>query len=266
MSRGGIFSSNIFVGKRKGFYGVGQTYTDPWTAKKAKEAQHSLMRHGVIAVSGMGQDNDAAPPPPEGMKVGLMVGWGVAVLAAVGVFYAVAGDKPMRTNRRRKPRRNARRSSRRRSSRRSTRRRSTRRRSTRRRSTRRRSTRRRSTSGLRRYKALSASARRRMPDSSFALSGKRFPIKGPPGSSRERDKWQAFQAIRYLNMGRVRSRADYLAVRNAIIRAYGPGFWRKYDGPSWSKVEKAKRKRARSRRRTSRRKVAANRRRSSRRR
>lgn len=253
MSRGGVFSSNIFVGNRKGFYGVGQDliemrrYSDPWTARKAVQARHALMRRGAIAVSGFGQD--AAPPPPEKMKVGLMVGWGVVLLASVGVFYAVAGGKRVAANR---PRR--RRSSRRRSTRRNARR----RRSTRRRSTRRRSSRRKSSGGFRKYKALSATARRRMPDSSFALSGKRFPIKGPPGSSRERDKWQAYQAIRYLNMGRVGSRADYLAVRNAIIRTYGPGFWRKHDGPSWSSVEKAKRKRARTRRRRTSRKIAAN--------
>ena len=97
-----------------------------------------------------------------------------------------------------------------------------------------------------------------MPDSSFALSGRRFPIKGPPGSSRERDKWQAMQAIRYLNMGRVKSRSDYLAVRSAIIREYGANFWRSYDGPTWPKIQKAKRRRSASRRRTSRRKMAAN--------
>lgn len=111
-----------------------------------------------------------------------------------------------------------------------------------------------------RYKSLSKSARKRMPASSFALPGKRFPIKGPPGSSRDRDKWQAIQAIRHLYMGRVADRHDYMAVRNAIIREYGPGFWRKYGAPSWAKVQRAKRKRRRSRR-TSRKKMAANRRR-----
>jgi len=115
----------------------------------------------------------------------------------------------------------------------------------------------------RRYKALSAASRKRMPPSSFALPGKRFPVKGPPGSSRERDKWQALQAIRYLRMGRVKRRADYLAIRSAIIRLYGANFWRSCGGPSWPKVEKAKRKRRGTRRGTKRRtsrRLAANRR------
>lgn len=131
---------------------------------------------------------------------------------------------------------------------------------TRRRSSRRR---RRVRRNLKSYKALSAAARKRMPQSSFALPGKRFPIKGPPGSSRERDKWQAMQAIRYLHMGRIGSRQDYLKVRNAVIRRYGMSFWRKYDGPSWNKVQQAKRKRQRSRRKS--RRMAANRRTSRRR-
>jgi hypothetical protein len=92
-----------------------------------------------------------------------------------------------------------------------------------------------------------------MPDKDFALSGRRFPIAGPPGSSRERDKWQAMQAVRYLNMGRVATKQDYLNVRNAIIRRYGMGFWRGYDGPTWPKIQKAKRRAGATRRRTSRR-------------
>ena len=112
------------------------------------------------------------------------------------------------------------------------------------------------TPNLHHYKALSASARSSMPDSYFALSGRRFPIRGPVGSSRERDKWQAMQAIRYLNMGRVTSRQDYLDIRNAIIRRYGAGFWRSYDGPAWPKIQSAKRKRSTTRR--PRRRLAAN--------
>lgn len=243
MQRGGVFSSNIFAGNRKGFYGLGQD-TPPPTP-----------------------DTSPAPPPPAPPNVALMVGWGAVLLTAVGIFYGVTrqgSPRRVAANRRRR-RSSRRRSSRRRRSRRP--RRNSRRRSSRRRSTRRNKRRKafqgwaREQQRSRRYKALSAAARKRMPDSSFALSGRRFPIKGPPGSSRERDKWQAMQAIRYLNMGRVKNRSDYLKVRNAIIREYGPNFWRRYDGPTWPKIQKAKRKRAatrRGRRRTSRRKVAAN--------
>lgn len=301
-TRGGIFSSNIFEGNRKGFYGVGQ---DPSTA-----------------------------PPPVRPSVGMMVGWGAVVLTAIGLFWGVARmqGRGVAANRRRSSRRRA---TGRRTTRRGMRRNVTRsgrpaRRTTRRGRVRRNrrtlttrekesresarkgrdwargvemytlgmgsppkgtrhavregyldarkshsygtelynpysgrlhSNRRRVSANRSRYKALSAAARRRMPDSSFALSGRRFPIKGPPGSSRKRDRWQAMQAIGYLNMGRVRSKADYLAIRNAVIREYGAPFWRKFGGPSWAKIEKAKRSRsATRRRRTSRRKVAANRR------
>lgn len=483
MSRGGIFSSNIFEGNRKGFYGIGQ-YSDPWATREAARARQALMRTGAIA--GVGQD-DTAPPAPARPSIGLMIGWGAAVLAAVGIFWGVTrggmggsvAANRRRSSRRRSTRRNSRRRSRRairrnvtrsdiermrtdfremrgdadkaltairnrdarrlhevfahhmnkqladrlkregtaffddsgsmlavrlrvkdlnaeadnlqrhitkvlddarraeprRVSRRSSRRRIHRNRratslttrqkearesarnsrdwargvemyllgmgsppkgtrhavregyldarksdsygnelynpySGRLHSNRRRASRNARRTGrgypvnhprkvirgkggtwrvagsptryqtkalaeralktlrpnLRRYKALSAAARRSMPDSSFALSGKRFPIKGPKGSSRERDKWQAMQAIRFLNMGRIRSKSDYLAIRNAIIREYGANFWRQHNGPSWPKIEKAKRRRSATRRGTTRRRVAANRRRTSRRR
>jgi len=98
-----------------------------------------------------------------------------------------------------------------------------------------------------RYKALSAAARKRMPASYFALPGKRYPFRGAVGSSRARDKVQARRAIQYLQMGRIKGRADYLAVRNAIIGRYGNVFWRASEGPSWPKVEKAIRRRRRAR-------------------
>lgn len=212
-------------------------------------------------MSWLGQTTPPLPPPPAPTRWGALVGWGAVLLAATGLFYAASTGmgtgRRVATNRKR-------------------RRRSSRLRVNRRRSSRRRRTRRRHRSSrrnpklvgnLKRYKALSAAARRRMPSSAFALPGKRFPIKGPPGSSRERDKWQALQAIRYLHMGRVGTKSEYLAVRNAIIGRYGMKFWRDYDGPSWAKVERAKRRRRTTRRRRpTRRRVAANRRRSSRRR
>ena len=243
---------------------------DPWYQRKARELQR-------IAASTLGQTELVEPPgsplapttqpspqPPAvgAPKYAYMVGWGAVILLTAGIFYGATqgiGTRPVSPNRRRRTSRrrrrhvspfgafrrvnsNARRGGKRRTSKRR--------------------------SSLRRYKALSASARSSMPQSSFALSGKRFPVKGPPGSSRQRDKWQAMQAIRYLNMGRVTNRSDYLAIRNAIIRKYGAGFWRSYDGPTWKKIQSAKRKRAttRRRRRPTRRRVAANARRTSRRR
>jgi hypothetical protein len=94
-----------------------------------------------------------------------------------------------------------------------------------------------------------------MPDADFALPGRRYPIAGPPGSSLERDKWQAKQAIRYLQMGRVRSKSDYLKIRNAIIRRYGAAFWTGCGAPTWETVAVAKRRRSRVRQR---RRAAAN--------
>jgi hypothetical protein len=233
-----------------------QPIPDPWYQRKAAQLQR--MSQGT---SGLGDEQtDYTAPPPGQPKVAMLIAWGSVLAVGIGLFYAAtqgwgAKKKPVRANRRRRSSR--RRGTRRRSTRRNSRRRSTRRRSTRRRSSRY------VLANTRRYKGLSAAARKRMPASSFALSGKRYPIVGPPGSSRERDRWQALQAIRYLHMGRISSKADYLKVRNAIIREYGAGFWRKYNGPSWPKVEKAKRKgmSRRRTRRTSRRKVAANRRR-----
>lgn len=120
-----------------------------------------------------------------------------------------------------------------------------------RRTSRRRVRRNRSQPNLRRYSALTMTQRKKMPPSAFVFPERgdhgEWPIKGPPGSSRERDKWQAFQAIRYLNMGRVASQSDYRKIRSAIVKEYGKNFWRQYGGPSWSKVENAKRKRRRKR-------------------
>lgn len=203
-----------------------------------------------------------APPPVEAPRYAMVIGWGAVLAITVGIFYATAAGKPVAANRKRRRKRRSsrqrRRSSRLRANK--AKRRSTRR--FKRRSTRRRPSLRRRTSrrgpGLRHYKALSATSRSQMPEKDFALSGRRFPIAGPPGSSRERDKWQAMQAIRYLNMGRVGTKRDYLNVRNAIIRRYGMAFWRQYDGPAWLKIQQAKRRRAATRRRPVRRRLAAN--------
>jgi hypothetical protein len=186
------------------------------------------------AMMGLGQE-----PRPK-LSTAQLVGWGAVSLVAVGLFWGAtsgAGMRPTPNRRRRRA------SKKRRTSRKARLRRNTRR------------------TSLHSYKALTAAARSRMPASYFALSGKRWPIRGPKGSSRERDEWQALQAIRYLNMGRVASKQDYLAIRNAVIGRYGMDFWRSYDGPSWNKVDKA-RERRRRKRRTSRgrRRVAANRR------
>lgn len=228
--------------RNRGFVPSVEPIADSWYQSKAKELRR------VASSSALGQNDvpsEALPPPPAPPKYAYMIGWGSVILITAGLFWGASrgvGTGAVSPNRRR------RRTSRRRS----------------RRSTRRRSTRGRTrglSTNLKRYKALSRAARKRMPDKDFALSGRRFPIAGPPGSSRERDRWQAMQAIRYLNMGRVGSKEDYLDVRNAIIRRYGMGLWRSYDGPSWDKVMKAKRKRSssrRRRRRTSRRRVAAN--------
>jgi len=170
-------------------------------------------------------DAAAPPAPPKPMPVGMMVGWAAAVLLAAGMFYGATSGVGMKRLAANKSRRSSRRHTSRSGVRRNSRR-----------------------TSLRRYKALSPTSRKRMPDSSFALNGRRWPIAGPPGSSTERNKWQALQAIRYLNMGRVGSQRDYLDIRNAIIRRYGQSFWRSYDGPSWAKVEKAKRSRRRKRR------------------
>lgn len=202
----------------------------------------------------LGQDTLSPPPVEAPPKYAMAIGWGAVLAITVGIFYATVSGRPVAANRkrrRRSSRRPRRRSSRLRSNK--AKRRSTRRSS--RRPSRRRSSKRPS---LRRYKALSATARRRMPDKDFALSGRRFPIAGPPGSSRERDKWQAMQAVRYLNMGRVGTKQDYLKVRNAIIRRYGMSFWRGYDGPTWPKIQKAKRRAGATRRRSSLGRLAAN--------
>lgn len=214
-----------------------QPIPDPWYQQKARQLQRV-----AAATAGLGQNGPTAEPPlPSAPKYGLMVGWGAVILLTAGIFFAATrgtGTKVRANRRRRRTRRG-----------------------TRRRASKRRTSRRRRKSSLRRYKALSAASRRRMPPSSFALPGKRFPIAGPPGSSTGRNKWQAMQAIRYLNMGRVSTKQEYLAVRNAIIRRYGSAFWRSYDGPSWEKVQRAKRKRATTRRKRGRRvtrRVAAN--------
>jgi hypothetical protein len=81
----------------------------------------------------------------------------------------------------------------------------------------------------------------------FALPGKRYPLDS------ER---RARAAISYLHMGRIASQADYLAVRNAIIRKYGVDFWRTSGGPSWPKVARAKSKAARTRSRRARKAAA----------
>lgn len=232
-----------------------------------------LIPRGLKGLFGLGQDEEApvdvsrlAPSPSGGMNVGMMLGWGSVIALTAGLFWAASrGTGTVAANPRRRRRR--RRGYRLRRNRRASKRRSTRRRATSRRRRTRRASRRRATGALRRFKGLSAAARRRMPPSSFALPGKRFPVKGPPGSSAERNKWQAMQAIRYLNMGRVATKKDYLAIRNAIIRKYGAGFWRSYDGPTWNKVVAAKRRRGATRRRTSRRRATrrSSRRRSSRR-
>jgi len=216
-----------------------QPIPDPWYQQKARELQAA-----AAATAGLGQDAAPAlpsrvePPPAAAPKYALMVGWGAVIALTAGIFWAATrgvGTKPVSANSRRRTRRNTRRGGKRRTTR-------------------------GRGSSLRRYKALSASAARRMPESSFALPGRRFPVAGPPGSSRARDKWQAMQAIRYLNMGRVGTKQEYLAVRNAVIRRYGAKFWRSYDGPSWEKVQGAKRKRSQTRRkRPARRRLAANR-------
>lgn len=197
------------------------------------------MSYRFLGANDAPADAAAPPAPPKPMPVGMMVGWAAAVLLAAGMFYGATsgvGMKRLAANKRRSSRRSSRRHTSRSGVRRNPRR-----------------------TGLRRYKALSPTSRKRMPDSSFALDGRRWPIVGPPGSSRERNKWQALQAIRYLNMGRVGSQRDYLDIRNAIIRRYGQSFWRSYDGPSWAKVEKAKRSRRRTRRTSGgKRRLAAN--------
>jgi hypothetical protein len=187
------------------------------------------------------------PPAPRPLNWQMMLGWAGVVATGLGIFYLTTTQQGQRQLKPNRPRRPSRRSSRRKSSRRSSRRRSSRLRAN------------------RRYKALSKAARKRMPQSSFALPGKRYPIKGPPGSSRARDKAQAMRAISYLRMGRVASKADFLKVRSALIREYGVSFWKSNGGFGWEKVKSAKAKRRSKKRRTSRR-MAANRRRSSRRR
>lgn len=226
---------------------------------------------GLKGLFGIGQDEEApvdverlAPSAPGATNVAMILGWGSVLALTAGIFYAATRGtgtgvraNPRRRRRRGSRRRSSRRGYRLRRNRRATKRRSTRRRrsrrSSRRRSSRRRSrrgSRRRATGRLRSYKALTAAARSRMPPSAFALPGKRFPVKGPPGSSAQRNKWQALQAIRYLNMGRVGTKKEFLAVRNAVIRKYGAGFWRRHGGPTWNKVVAAKRRRGATRRRT----------------
>lgn len=237
--------------QNRGFVPEIEPIADPWYRSKAQQLRRvaASSRLGQTDPSGMpllessqesaAAPSDALPPPVAAPKYAYMIGWGGIILITAGLFWGASrgvGTGAVSPNRRR-----------RRTSRRS-----------RRRSSRRRGPRRLSSNRLKRYKALSASARKRMPDKDFALPGRRFPIAGPPGSSRERDKWQAMQAIRYLNMGRIGSKQDYLAVRNAVIRRYGMNFWRSYDGPSWDKVMKAKRKRGASRRRRTSRRMAAN--------
>lgn len=84
-----------------------------------------------------------------------------------------------------------------------------------------------------RHRAIAANGR-----GAFALPGKRYPLDSAK---------RARAAIGYLHMGRVAGQADYLAVRNAIIRKYGMSFWRDQNGPSWPKVARAKAKAARTR-------------------
>lgn len=80
--RGGIFSSNIFMGNRKGFYGFGQ---------------------------------DTAPPPAGAPNAAMLVGWGAVMLAAVGIFWGVTrmGPRSVSANRRRRSSRRPRGNSRR---------------------------------------------------------------------------------------------------------------------------------------------------------
>lgn len=84
-----------------------------------------------------------------------------------------------------------------------------------------------------RHRAIAANRR-----GAFALPGKRYPLDSAK---------RARAAIGYLHMGRVADQADYLAVRNAIIRKYGMSFWRDHNGPSWPKVTRAKAKAVRTR-------------------
>lgn len=173
----------------------------------------------------LGADSDGAPPPAAGPNWPAIVGWAAVVVTGTGIFWAVTRGGSARAVA----------ANRRRTSRRRPRRRASRRRVSR---------------------NLSAAARRRISKSDFVFPERR----AWPLDSKKRAK----AAISYLHMGRVSGKSEYLAIRNAIIRKYGMSFWRDSNGPSWSKVEKAKSKRRRSRkskRKTSRRKVAANRRR-----
>lgn len=88
---------------------------------------------------------------------------------------------------------------------------------------------------------LSAKARKQIPLDDFVFPERRaWPLD---------TKKRAKAAIAYLHMGRVKSKSEYLAIRNAIIRRYGMAFWRDANGPSWPKIAKAKSKRSRDRRR-----------------
>lgn len=91
-----------------------------------------------------------------------------------------------------------------------------------------------SPSVMRRNSRLSKKRRSKLPASKFVFPKDRaWPIESAKG---------ARDAIRYMKMGRVRSGADYLDIRNFIIKHY-PAVWRKYGfNSSWPRTQAAKKK------------------------